>query len=582
MYKLIECNPGSILFACCLILVATQSAAEFSSGQHKPINTLEPILLNGVVFTDAPIVGANVVVKCASENNSVSVKTDTSGKYSVKANNSNFPCVLEAAGGRVDGAENALKLHSVAYQSGLHNITPISELSLAHAAKRMPDALFDSPVKPLFPAELDVSQGLVYVKKQLNLTQLGLLPDNLSSKELEEGDAVHQVLRALMEKVALSQHSLKDLVEIATKREDWHGVLTAPPNTWKWRLPSTLPEPKVPDNNPMSDAKIELGRYLFYDVRLSGNKKFSCSSCHLQNKAFTDGKAMAVGSTGQLHPRSSPSLGNAAYNARLTWANPTEQQLEEQIDVPLFGMHPIEMGVNDQNKQEVIQRIQLDTFYQNQFKLAFPGQDNVIRWANIKKAISTFQRTLLTGNSRYDRHLRREKGIEWSPAEQSGYTLFFTSAKCFVCHGSFNFNDADTFRNGPPPDIRFHNTGLFNIGGTGAFPEKNRGVFEFTKDPSDMGKFRAPSLRNIAVTAPYMHDGSIPTLEKVLDFYATHGRNIKKGPYAGDGRLNPYKSKEVDEIHLNEKEKADIIAFLKTLTDEQFLKNPRLADPFKQ
>ena len=126
----------------------------------------------------------------------------------------------------------------------------------------------------------------------------------------------------------------------------------------------------------------------------------------------------------------------------------------------------------------------------------------------------------------------------------------------------------------------FSNTGLYNVGGTGAFPEPNRGVFELTAQAADMGRFRAASLRNVEVTAPYMHDGTLATLEDVLRFYAAGGRNIDSGPNAGDGRANPFKSDLVTRIDLSEQEQADIVAFLRTLTDHDFLTDPRHADPF--
>jgi cytochrome c peroxidase len=152
-------------------------------------------------------------------------------------------------------------------------------------------------------------------------------------------------------------------------------------------------------------------------------------------------------------------------------------------------------------------------------------------------------------------------------------------AECFHCHGSFNFNDQVRYVGLSQVDTPFHNTGLYNIDGKGGFPFPNRGLFEATTNPKDMGAFRAPSLRNVAVTAPYMHDGSVATLEEVLDFYAAGGRVIRSGLYAGDGRVNPYKSGLVNQINLTEQDKADLVAFLKTLTDQGFLTNPRFSKP---
>jgi cytochrome c peroxidase len=348
---------------------------------------------------------------------------------------------------------------------------------------------------------------------------------------------------------------------------------------WSWSLPPNFPTPRVPADNPMNEAKVELGRFLFYDRRLSGNGTQACASCHHQDKAFTDGRALAIGSTGEMHPRSAQGLANVAYNTTLTWANPSLLSLEAQAQVPLFGERPVEMGVNDSNVAEVLARIQNDPAYPGRFAAAFPGTAAPISWGNITRAIAAFQRTLISGNSRYDQFLQGKATL--TPSEQRGLTLFNSEkAECFHCHGGFNFNDQVVHASTQVIDTPFHNTGLYNIGGTGAFPLGNQGLFEFTDKPADRGKFRAQSLRNVGVTAPYMHDGSITTLEEVLDFYAAGGRNITSGPHSGDGRLNPNKSELISRIDLTAQEKADLVAFLKTLTDHDFLTNPKFANPF--
>jgi cytochrome c peroxidase len=130
-------------------------------------------------------------------------------------------------------------------------------------------------------------------------------------------------------------------------------------------------------------------------------------------------------------------------------------------------------------------------------------------------------------------------------------------------------------------EVMFHNTGLYNIGGTGAYPPDNTGIYEFTRIPTDMGRFRAPTLRNIALTAPYMHDGSIATLSEVLDHYAAGGRTIPTGPYAGVGSESPYKSELVAGFTLSAEERADVLAFLETLTDEDLLRDERWSDPWR-
>jgi cytochrome c peroxidase len=349
--------------------------------------------------------------------------------------------------------------------------------------------------------------------------------------------------------------------------------------SWKWALPAHFPVPAVPAENAMSEAKLALGRSLFYDVRLSGNGLQSCGSCHLQNLAFTDGRAQARGSTGDTTPRSSQHLGNVAYHPTLTWANPSLLPLEKQMEVPLFGESPVEMGVNDSNKDSILARLRGTTLYPNQFAAAFAGETTPIHWANIIKAIASFQRSLISGNSRYDQFTSGKTTL--SAEERRGMDLFFgEKAECFHCHCSFNFNDQVVHASTRVLETPFHNTGLYNIGGTGAFPEPNRGMFELSGLPGDMGMFRAPSLRNVEVTAPYLHDGSVATLEAVLDFYAAGGRNITSGPNAGDGRLHPLRSDLVNVINLNTQEKAYIVAFLKTLTDHEFISNPQHANPF--
>lgn len=348
---------------------------------------------------------------------------------------------------------------------------------------------------------------------------------------------------------------------------------------WEWVLPKNFPTPRVPAENPMSKAKVALGRRLFYDTRLSGNGTQSCGSCHMQRYAFTDRRARAVGSTGMIHPRSAPSLANVAYNATLAWANPAIVRLERQATVPLFGDDPIEMGVNDRNKRAVLTRLRRDQVYRRLFPRAFPGRKRPISWHSITQALAAFQRTLISGNSRYDRYLAGKGTL--TTAERRGMNLFFSEkAECFHCHSGYNFNDQATHVGARRTRPLFHNTGLYNVDGDGAFPADNQGLIEVTGRPEDMGAFRAPTLRNIAVTAPYMHDGSITTLREVVDFYAAGGRVIADGPNAGDGRANPHKSDLITNISLTEQEREDLVAFLKTLTDRRFLSDPRFSNPF--
>ncbi|WP_437303540.1 MbnH family di-heme enzyme [Sorangium sp. So ce388] len=351
---------------------------------------------------------------------------------------------------------------------------------------------------------------------------------------------------------------------------------------YDWGLPPGFPVPKVPEGNPMSAAKVELGRRLFYDRRLSGNGTYSCGSCHLQELAFSDGLACAKGSTGQMHTRGSMSLANVAYLTTLTWGNPLIETLEEQALLPMFGETPVELGLAGR-EDEMIERLQDEPLYRDLFPEAFPGDGEPIRLDNITRAIGAFERSLLSYRAPYDRYRYDGDPSGMSEAALRGMDLFFSEKlECFHCHGGFNLSDSVQHDGTTFTEVMFHNTGLYNIGGSGAYPEGNAGVYEISGNEADMGRFRAPTLRNIAVTAPYMHDGSIETLEEVLDHYAAGGRTIESGPNAGVGSENRFKSELIRGFDLTAEEKADVIAFLKTLTDEAFLTDPRFADPWAE
>lgn len=348
-----------------------------------------------------------------------------------------------------------------------------------------------------------------------------------------------------------------------------------------WGLPPGVPKPKVPEDNPMTVEKVELGRHLFYDVRLSLNETQSCATCHLQELAFTDGRAQGLGSTGELHPRSSMSLTNVAYLSTLTWANPSLVRLEAQALVPIFGEFPVELGFAGQ-EEELFARLEADPQYVALFDAAFPDEPDPISLDGITKALASFQRTLLSYGSPFDQYAYGGQPDALSESALRGRDLFFSEElECFHCHGGFNFSDSVSHEGTVFDETMFHNTGLYNLGGTGDYPPGNGGLFELTGLPTDRGKFRAPTLRNIAVTAPYMHDGSIATLDEVLDHYAAGGRTIPSGPFAGVGSENPNKSEFVNGFELTPGERADVIAFLESLTDTEFLENPALSDPWR-
>jgi len=350
-------------------------------------------------------------------------------------------------------------------------------------------------------------------------------------------------------------------------------------SSYQWKLPDDLPPPNVPFDNPMTAAKVELGRWLFYDTRLSGNQTMSCASCHLQALAFTDGKARSIGLTGVVHPRSSMSLVNAAYASRLTWANPLLNRLEDQALTPLLGEEPVEMGLGA-SPDRFATLLRSEAQYKDLTRRAFQGDDDPYSLLNGVRAISTFVRTIVSFESPYDHYLRGDdKAL--SDAAIRGMDLFFSERlECFHCHGGFNFTDSTTHANTSIERVGYHNTGLYNLDGTGAYPEDNTGLYDMTGQRRDMGRFKAPTLRNVAITAPYMHDGSVATLDDAIEHYRRGGRIIGEGPTAGDGRLSPYKSEFVRGFELSDGERSDLIEFLGSLTDPIVLSDERFSNPF--
>ena len=351
------------------------------------------------------------------------------------------------------------------------------------------------------------------------------------------------------------------------------------PSAFRWELPADFPRPLVPPDNPMSDAKVELGRRLFYDTRLSGNGAFSCSSCHRQANAFADARNLPFGSTGQPHPRNSMSLPNVAYQVVLGWANTATRRLEAQALIPMLGETPVELGLAGR-EEEMLNRLRAIALYTSLFRAAFPDQTSPITLGNVTKAIASFERTFASGESPYDRFKRGDSGA-LSDAARRGEALFRSDRlKCSQCHSGVMFTNAARWVGSTAEDPEFFNTGLYNIDGAGAYPAPNTGLFGLTGVASDMGKFKVPSLRNIEVTFPYMHDGTVATLSDVIDHYAAGGRTISSGANAGVGSANPYKSALVGGFTITAGEKSDLIAFLRSLTDSTFLTAPRFSNPW--
>jgi len=313
----------------------------------------------------------------------------------------------------------------------------------------------------------------------------------------------------------------------------------------------------LPALDPLRESQALLGRYLFYDRRMSVNGSTSCATCHRHELAFTDGRAHAVGATGAPHPRSAMSLVNVAYNRLFNWSDPTVHSLEEQALKPMYATDPVELGL-DVIEPQFLRLLGADPVYRRLFPQAFPGEGNPYAIPNVARAIAAFERTIVGADSPWDRfHYGDARAI--SESAKRGEILFFTDGgpQCFRCHSGFNFSGDD----------EYHNTALYD-----PYPPPNLGLFVHTRRVVDAGKFKAPTLRNIAMTAPYMHDGSIATLEEVLDHYAAGGRahtNSGRDPLVRGFAMSP-------------QNRADLVAFLKSLTDEGLLHDPRFADPWSR
>jgi cytochrome c peroxidase len=343
----------------------------------------------------------------------------------------------------------------------------------------------------------------------------------------------------------------------------------------------SYPPVKTPPDNPLTKEKAALGRRLFYDRRLSVNETISCGDCHRQEFAFSDPRPRSRGATGESTARNAMTLTNVAFNARYTWADASLRTLEEQLLIPLTHRNPLEMGVLE-DESGIMRRLSEDREYPRLFAAAFPGDPDPIDLVHVVRALSSFVRTIVSADSPFDRFLVGDEDAITEAAKR-GFALFRSERfGCGRCHSGSHFRMTPGHRSGQADDsVAYHNTGLYNLGDNGSYPASDRGLFDSTGAPEDMGRFKAPTLRNVGVTAPYMHDGSIATLDDVLDHYAAGGRTVPSGDNAGVGRDNPHKSTLIRPFEATRAEKQDVVAFLHSLTDEGFLVDTALSNPFR-
>lgn len=347
---------------------------------------------------------------------------------------------------------------------------------------------------------------------------------------------------------------------------------------YEWHLPPGFPKPSVPEDNILTVEKAELGRHLFYDQRLSANGTQSCASCHQQAHAFSETAAIATGSTGQKHHRNSMALVNVAYTATFTWAHSGINTIEQHVLLPLFGDKPVEMGAAG-HEQEILARLSGDPQYQQLFAAAFPGTSERVTFDNVAKALASFVRTLISFESPFDRYAYYGEDAALSESQVRGMNLFMSERlECAHCHAGFNFSQFVTHESAAVAERAFHVTGLYPYSET-YISGADYGLFAVTGGAADKDRFKAPTLRNIDRSAPYMHDGSLATLNDVIDFYAAGGRVLTEGPRIGDGRAHPGKSAFIKGFTLTAQEREDLLAFLSSLTDEHFLSDPKFAAP---
>jgi len=310
-------------------------------------------------------------------------------------------------------------------------------------------------------------------------------------------------------------------------------------------IPLGLIEPDIPSDNPLTAEKIELGKKLFFDVRLSLKGKMSCATCHNPNHGFAEPRAVSVSANGDKQRRNAPTILNAGYLPLVMWDG-RFRTLEQQSLEPfsIWGDMSKDMG-------EVMEVIAADPDYQRMFLNVSDTGPTV---AVMAKALAAYQRSLVSGGTRFDQYLYGERKDALTDLEKLGYEIFVGRASCINCHDIFHKSvnplggAVATFT-----DSRFHNLGVGYSNGV----MKDTGRFEVTRDPANWGAFKTPTLRNVALTSPYMHDGSLATLEDVVDFY-------NQG-----GIPNPNISPGLRALHLTPMQKQGLVAFLRALTDPE-------------
>lgn len=331
------------------------------------------------------------------------------------------------------------------------------------------------------------------------------------------------------------------------------------PTPYELEVPGFMPSPLTDDTNPLTVEGIELGRRLFYDPIIGRDSAFSCAECHQQERAFTDGRALAVGIRGEAGPRNAMSLVNLAFNTSgFNWDG-SQGKLWEQ------AIHPVENILEmDEDWESVLERLRRNVDYPGRFRAAFGiGNTEEITREQAVKAIAQFEMTIVSADSRYDRVVYRNTDFFTEEEQLGADSLFFVEdvpvdvlhPGCGHCHNAPSFGDN-----------QLRNNGIEAASGLDDFPDNGFG--NVTGSEFDNGKFRTPTLRNVELTAPYMHDGRFATLEEVIAEYAAGGHGVEN------------EDPNITGFPLSERQQAALVAFLRTLTDETLVNDPRFSNPF--
>jgi len=336
---------------------------------------------------------------------------------------------------------------------------------------------------------------------------------------------------SFLRKIALVFLTSGILMFTACQPDDTPSQIQTP---YTLQLPEGFVPPTIPADNQLTRERIELGKKLFYDPILSRDTTISCATCHLPSKAFADNLPVAVGIHGREGFRNSPSLANVAWHPYF-FREGGSPNLEAQALGPIADEFEMDLTI-----AEAAERLRNDEEYIEMSENAYDREPNAYV---ISRALASFQRILVSSDAPYDQYFRGDE-TALTPQQNNGKELFFNQLQCATCHTGFNFTN-----------YNFENNGLYQN-------YADEGRARFTTQPNDIGKFKTPSLRNVALTPPYMHDGSLPTLESVIEHYNS------------GGNIHPNKNPLIQPLNLNTQQKSDLISFLQSLTDQTFINNP--------